>query len=172
MKSDRFLNWILVGILLLVILSLVVYFIRQQAQEYGEESSPVGVVRNYVIALLKADYAKAYGYLKEGEYKPTETQFRRVFLDRQLDLRGVSLELGKTTINVDVATVELFLIRNANNPFDISFTESSYATLHKDRDGRWKLENMPYPYWSWDWYNQPDPSVEPVIPRPIPLPTE
>lgn len=166
MKSDRFLNWIVVGILLLVILSLVIYFTRQQALEYGEESSPEGVVKNYVIALLKADYARAYGYLKEGEYKPDETQFRRAFQDRQLDPRGVSLELGKATIQGEVATVELSLIRNANDPFGNSFTESWQATLQKDRDGRWKLQSMPYPYWNWDWYSPPVPTPEAVIPVP------
>lgn len=166
MKSDRFLNGILVGILLLVILSLVVYFTRQQALDYGEESSPEGVVRNYVVALLKGDYARAYGYLKEGDFKPDETQFRQAFLTRQLDLRGVSLELGKALIEGEVATVEVFLIRNANNPFGNSFTENWQVTLRRDKDGRWKLENMPYPYWNWDWYNPPVPAPEPVIPVP------
>ncbi|RCK74895.1 MAG: hypothetical protein ANABAC_1612 [Anaerolineae bacterium] len=166
MKQDRFLAWILVGIVLLVILSLVVYFNRHQALEYGEENSPEGVVRNYVIALLKADYSRAYGYLKEGEFKPDETQFRQAFLTRQLDLRGVSLELGKATITDEIATVELYLIRNANDPFGNSFTENAQATLRRDQDGKWKLEIMPYPYWNWDWYN-PSVPVPEVIPAPV-----
>ncbi|PWH20025.1 MAG: hypothetical protein DDG59_01520 [Anaerolineae bacterium] len=165
MKPDRFLTFILGGVLLLVILSLTVYFTRQQTLDYGEEDSPAGVVRNYVIALLKADYSKAYSYLKEGEFKPDETQFRQAFLTSQLDPRSVSLELGKVTIDDEIATVDLFLIRNANDPFGNSFTENWQATLRRDQNGKWKLESMPYPYWSWDWYN---PAVAP--PEPIPVP--
>ncbi|MCX8062673.1 MAG: hypothetical protein N3D16_08825 [Anaerolineales bacterium] len=165
MKQDRFLTVILVGILILVILSLLVYFTRQQRLDYGEETSPDGVVRNYVIALLKADYQKAYSYLKEGEFKPTQEQFRQAFLTRQLDPRSVSLEIGKVTIEKDSATVELFLIRNANDPFGNSFTENGSGNLRQGADGKWKIENLPYPYWSWDWYNAPLPTPEPL---PIP----
>ncbi len=165
MKQDRFLAAILVGILVLVILSLVVYFSRQQSLDYGEETSPEGVMRNYVIALLKADYSKAYSYLKEGEFKPAETQFRQAFTTRLLDPRSVSLEVAKVTVEQDTATVELLLIRNANDPLGNSFTETALATLRRDQRGNWKLENMPYPYWNWDWYNPP---LEPVTPLPVP----
>lgn len=165
MKQDRFLTLILVGVLLLVVLSLVVYFTRQQTIDYGDDSTPEGVVRNYVIALLKEDYAKAYGYLKEGEFKPDLTQFQQAFLTRQLDPRSVSLDFGKVKIEKDLATIELFLIRNANDPFGNSFTENSLGTLRKDPNGKWKIDNLPYPYWSWDWYNAPLPTPEPL---PIP----
>ncbi len=165
MKQDRFLNLILIGTLVLVVLSVTVYFTRRQSLDYGEETSPQGVVRNYVIALLKADYSRAYGYLKDGEYKPDEAQFRQAFITRQLDPRSVSLELGKVNINQDLATVELLLIRNANDPFGNSFTESGLATLRRNSSGQWKLENLPYPYWNWDWYNPPVPLPEvPALP--------
>lgn len=162
-KQDRFLTLILAGILCLVILSLIVYFSRQQALEYGDEASPEGVVRNYVVALLKEDYSKAYSYLKDGEYKPDESQFRQAFFTHQLDPRAVNLEVSKVTIEKEMATVELSLIRNANDPFGNSFTETGLATLRKDQNGNWKLESMPYPYWNWDWYNPPVP-----VPTPFP----
>ncbi|GAB4478476.1 MAG: hypothetical protein Kow0088_18390 [Anaerolineales bacterium] len=167
MKQDRFLMGILIGILLLVILSLLVYFTRQQPLDYGDDSTPTGVVRNYVIALLKEDYSKAYGYLKEGEFKPNESQFRQAFLTHQLEPRSVSLQFGETTLNGDLATVELFLIRNANDPFGNSYTENGVGTLRKDQNGHWKIENLPYPYWNWDWYTAPLPTAEPM-----PLPAE
>lgn len=165
MKSDRFLNLILIGILILVVVSLAVYFTRQQTLDYGDDATPDGVVRNYVIALLKEEYARAYPYLKEGPFKPDETQFRQAFLTRQLDPRSVSLQVGKVTIEKDFATVELFLTRNANDPFGNSFTEKGLGTLRRDQNGQWKLENLPYPYWNWDWYNVPPPT-----PEAIPLP--
>jgi hypothetical protein len=160
MKQDRFLNAILVGIFLLVVLSFAVYFTRQQSLDYGEDTTPAGVVRNYVIALIKEDYSKAYGYLKEGEFKPDETQFRQAFLSRQLDPRSVSLQIGKVKLEDKLATVELILIRNANDPFGNSFTENQIGTLRKDQKGNWKIENLPYPYWNWDWYNAPLPTPE------------
>lgn len=164
-RQDRFLTFILIGIFLLILLSLGVYFTRQRGLEYGEEVSPSGVVRNYVIALLKGDYARAYRYLKEGEFKPTEDQFRQAFLTRQPDLRSVALQIGKEKVEKESATVELILIRNANDPFGNSFTENGTGSLRKDADGKWKIENLPYPYWNWDWYNAPLPTPEPL---PIP----
>ena len=79
MKQDRFLTGILVGIGLLVVVALVVFFTRKNSQTYVPDDTPEGVVHNYVLAVLDKDYEKAYGYLAELKYKPTYEEFRRAF---------------------------------------------------------------------------------------------
>ncbi|MBW2589509.1 MAG: hypothetical protein JRD71_02105, partial [Deltaproteobacteria bacterium] len=68
MKKDRFLIGILVGIGVLITAALVVFFTRQgDGQTYMQESTPDGVVHNYVLALQQGDFQKAYGYLSDEE---------------------------------------------------------------------------------------------------------
>ena len=55
MKNDRFLVGIISFIGLLMVLAVVLFFVRQEPQDYGPEDSPQGVVRNYVLALQGGD---------------------------------------------------------------------------------------------------------------------
>ena len=52
MKQDRFLTGILIGIGLLVVVALAVFFTRKDSQTYIPDTTPDGVVHNYVVALL------------------------------------------------------------------------------------------------------------------------
>ena len=71
MRQDRFLTGILIGIAVLVVIALAVFFLRQGSQSYISEDAPEGVVHNYVLAVLNDDYEKAYGYLANLDNKPT-----------------------------------------------------------------------------------------------------
>ena len=84
MKQDRFLIGILVGIGVLVVLALGLFFTRQDTQEYQTDDTPEGVVHNYVLALYRGDHEKAYGYLAEGENKPSYNEFREPFFNHYL----------------------------------------------------------------------------------------
>ncbi|HSL44070.1 MAG TPA: hypothetical protein VK897_11605, partial [Anaerolineales bacterium] len=70
MKQDRFLTGILVGIAILVVVALAVFFLRRDNQSYVSEDVPEGVVHNYVLAVINGDYQKAYGYLADLDNKP------------------------------------------------------------------------------------------------------
>ena len=60
MKQDRFLTGILIGIGVLVVVALAVFFSRKDAQTYVPDDTPEGVVYNYVLAVLNKDYEKAF----------------------------------------------------------------------------------------------------------------
>ena len=63
MKStDRFLIGIVVGIVALVIAAFVVTLTRPEPT-YQPEDTPEGVAHNYLLALHREDYERAYGYL-------------------------------------------------------------------------------------------------------------
>ena len=60
MKQDRFLTGILIGIGILIIAALAVFFVRKDSQTYVPDDVPEGVVHNYVVAVLNKDYEKAF----------------------------------------------------------------------------------------------------------------
>jgi len=151
LKQDRFLLGILVGIALLMVIAVGLFLLRPGVQEYGPEDTPQGVVRNYVLALDNGDYARAYGYLHEADEKPNYDQFRSA-LTRQFETTTAAVQIGEVRETGRDAVVDLVVIRGANGPFGDYYRESTRALLEKNERGEWKIINLPFPYWSWDWY--------------------
>lgn len=155
MKQDRFLTGILVGIGLLVVVALVVFFARKDGQTYVSDDTPEGVVHNYVLATLNKDYEKAYSYLAEMQYKPTYADFRRAFLNGEVNPANQAVDIGTSDIVGDTATVELQLISNSGDLFSTGYRNTQTADLVK-QDGKWKLTLMPqYNFWGYNWYQTP-----------------
>jgi len=151
MKQDRFLLGILVGIGVLVAVALVLFFTRQGKQEYVTEDSPEGVVHNYALAVFEGDYEKAYAYLAESENKPTYQAFRQAFFNHSIDPNSAGVEIGETEINGDEAYVTVYVIYNPSDPFSSGYRNTETALLER-QDGEWKLMQMPYAFWAYDWY--------------------
>ena len=154
MKQDRFLTAILVGIAVLVMIALVVFFLRQNSQSYIPEETPEGVVHNYVLAVLNDDYEKAYGYLADLDHKPTYEQFRDAFLTGAVNPNNSAVDIGNSEINADTASVEVALIYNPSDPFSTGYRDVQRAVL-VSQGGAWKLSSMPgYYFWDYNWYPQ------------------
>ena len=165
MKQDRFLIGILIFIFLLVAVALGLFYTRQDTQTYGPEDSPAGVVRNYVIAVQNMDFERAYGYMAERDAKPGYDNFRKAFLNSELDTSNAALQIGSTrNISESEAVVDVTLVYSSNDPFSRSWSDSQKASLIK-QDGSWKLTSMPYPYWGWDWYT---PTIQTPMPAKLP----
>jgi len=150
MKKDRFLFAILGFIGLIVIVALVLFFLRQDADKYGSDDTPEGVVRNYVIALYENDFERAYGYLQETDTKPDYFEFQKTFLGGRLEISNVSVKISKVEIFGDEAIVQLIVTHGGTDPFQgtRNNNESALLTL---QEGGWKITEMPHPYWGWDW---------------------
>jgi hypothetical protein len=158
MKQDRFLTGILVGIAVLVVVALAVFFARKNNQSYISDEAPEGVVHNYVLSVLNKDYKKAYGYLADLENKPTYEQFRDAFLKGLVNPGNSALDIGKSEINGDTASVEVAMIYSQSDPFSTGYRDVQRAILVK-QSGGWKLTSMPYYYlWDGSWY-QPVPAT-------------
>jgi len=154
MKQDRFLTGILVGIAVLVVVALAVFFIRKDNQSYISEDMPEGVVHNYVLAVLNGDYEKAYGYLADLDNKPTYEQFRNAFIQGIVNPNNSAVDVGNSEISGDTASVEVALIYNPSDPFSTGYRDVQRAVLVKE-DGAWKLSSMPtYYYWDYSWYQE------------------
>jgi len=152
MKQDRFLTGILIGIGVLVVVALAVFFTRQDTQTYMAEDTPEGVVHNYVLAVLDKDYEKAYGYLADLEYKPTYEEFRRPFLNGYVNPNNTAVDIGESEIDGDEASVEVAQIFNSGDPFSTGYRDVQRAILVK-QGGEWKISSMPaYNFWDYSWY--------------------
>ena len=155
MKQDRFLTGILIGIGLLVVLALVVFFTRKDSQTYVAEDTPEGVAHNYVVAILDKEYEKAYGYLAELKYKPTYEQFRDSFLKGMVNPDNMAIDLGKSEVDNDTASVEVTLIYNSSDPFSTGYRDTSQRAMLVKQSGAWKVTAMPYNFWDYSWYSEP-----------------
>ena len=154
MKQDKFLTGILVGIAVLVVIALAVFFIRKDTQSYVSEDAPEGVVHNYVLAVLNDDYEKAYGYLADLDHKPTYEQFRNAFVQGVVNPNNSAVDVGKSEVNDDIASVEVALIYNPSDPFSTGYRDVQRAGLVK-QGGGWKISSMPtYYYWDYGWYQE------------------
>jgi hypothetical protein len=155
MKQDRFLIGILVFIGVLVVASLAIFFIRPGAPGYQAEDTPGGIVYNFALAVQNKDVDRAYGYLADQEYKPSRTAFRQAILNGYLYTDGYALQVDETRIlDTDEAWVSVSVHYLSSGPFDNGWTSQDHASLVR-QNGQWKLNYMPSPYWSYDWYQPP-----------------
>ena len=158
MKQDRFLIGILIGIAVLIVVALAVFFTRKDNLNYTDADTPEAVVQNYVVALHKRDFDKAYSYLADLPNKPTADAFRQAILNHEVDPTNAGLEIGKTEISADSATVTLGIIYSPNDPFSSGYRNADYAQLVRQQ-GVWKIKQLPTNgFWSYNWY-QPNPAI-------------
>jgi hypothetical protein len=150
MKQDKFLLGILIGIAVLVVAAFALFFIRQPMLQYVDDSTPSGVVQDFVIALHKGDYPRAYGYLASGTNKPTLEEFRSPFLLKQTDISSTELHLGEESVAGNGATVRLDYSQYYGSPYDVNrgYWQADLVL----ENGQWKIIQMPPPYWFYDWY--------------------
>ena len=150
MKEDRFLTGILIGIALLVVASLVAFGLQKDRNAYLPEDGPAAVLHNYIFALQENDYEKAYTYLAEDDYKPTYSNFLRDVITSNQD----SVQIGDVHIADDTASVSLTYTNMGGGIFFDQYDYTENATLVL-QDGEWKVFQMSYAYWYWDWYQTP-----------------
>ncbi len=156
MKQDRFLTGILIGIGILIVAALVVFFTRQNQPSYSSQDTPDGVVHDYVLAILNKDYQKAYGYLADLNYKPTFAQFRQSFVVGKMNVGDAGIKVGTVSVTGDDATVEVSMVYAAGDPFSSGYSNVGTAQLVR-QNGLWKISSMPtYNIWDYSWY-QPGP---------------
>jgi len=150
MKEDRFLTGILIGIALLVVASLSVFFLRKDTDTYLPEDSPAAIVHNYIFALQNEDFERAYSYLATDENKPSYTTFLR-------DVGATnqnSVQVGEAEITGETASVQLIFTSSNGGLFldrQYEYVETAFLI---EENGDWKILDMQNAYWYWDWYEE------------------
>jgi hypothetical protein len=151
LKLDRFLAGILIGIGVLVIAALSLFFMRRGEARYAAEDRPEGIIQNYVLSLQKKDFEKAYGYLSEGKGKPDFATFREFFITSFESYNRAGLTFGTSSITGDSAFVTVIIQQNYGGPFNELSRNHETVDLVR-QEGIWKIRKFPYPFWGYDWY--------------------
>jgi hypothetical protein len=154
MKQDKFLTGILIGIGVLILLALGLFFVRQDKRDYVAEADPDGVVHNYVLAVLNKDYQKAYGYLADLENKPTYEEFRQSFFNGMVNPNDTSVDVGSVETHDSEAVVSLSVYYSNTDPFSSRYASQDRALLVQ-QNAKWKLNSMPNNFWNYNWYQKP-----------------
>jgi len=168
MKSDRFLTSILIGIAALAVLAVVFFFARQGGQAYTSDTSPQGVVQNYLLAVNQDNFDLAYQSLAQMSPMPTLAQFQQYFLNSRQSIANISIQIGETGLAGDQASVMMVFIQPDSSPFGTASHFQQTASLVRE-NGTWKITQMPYPYWDFNWI-QANPTEKPVRPLTPPTP--
>ncbi len=147
MQEDRGLWLVLGGVFALAVLAVVVYLLRP-APTYGDDSTPEGVVRNYLIAIVQGDFDRAYGYLDE-RVRPARDRFTADLFNSRQERQDITVRLGATTRNGDQAFVEVSIRHAGHGPFDTGWQYSDVFHLTRSADG-WRIRSGPYPFFSWE----------------------
>jgi hypothetical protein len=151
LKQDRFLTGILIGIGAIVIIALALFFMRRGEARYAAEDKPEGVVQNYVLALQKKDFEKAYSYLAEDDNKPEFSTFRDYFVSSFESYNRAGLSMGTSSVTEDTAFVTVIIQQTYGGPFNEISRNHETVDLRM-QSGAWKIKRFPYPFWGYDWY--------------------
>lgn len=154
MKQDRFLNWILIGVGVLVAVAVGLFILRDGEQAYLDEDTPEAIVLNYVFALQTEDFERAYSYLPD-EYqeqeKPSFSEFRSYFIHNQIAQTGI--KVISTDMESGQAWILVETVQSSQGLLGEVYRSEGSAVLIMDENGDWMLVGMPYPFWGWEWFD-------------------
>lgn len=150
MKADRFLTFILAGIVLLAAFAVAIYFIQQGSQVIASDTTPQGVVQNYLIAVGQDNYDLAYQYLAQIPNRPSQQQFQQYFFNFKQTMADTSIQVGEVTVAGSQASVTLVFLRADSGIFGSVSRQPQMASLVL-QDGVWKISQFPFPFWDFAW---------------------
>ena len=150
MKStDKFLIGIVAGIVLLIVIALVATLTRPEPV-YQAKDTPEGVAHNYLLALQKRDYERAYGYLSPVlmSYPASADEFAEHVLDNSRNFRldtDTALEIESTTV---ISSLAMVSVREsyfrAGDLFDSGQHIRVFEMKLQFVDSAWKIADSDY----------------------------
>ena len=154
-KADKFLIGIVIAIILIVVAAFVVTMTRPE-ETYLAEDSPENIVHNYLLAIQREEYERAYRYLWPQiiHYPASQLIFEQdieyyswTFGEGQ----DITLSVKGATIRENLATVEVLESRfYGGNLFDSGQSVSTFKLELILRDGEWKIKDGDA-YFVWCW---------------------
>jgi hypothetical protein len=141
---DKFLVAIVIGAILLVIIVFIVILTKPKP-DYLPENSPEGVAHNYLFALEKGDYSRAYSYLSpkiEGYPEDTDDFIKgiedysfRFNQDRVTSQQIESVQSGEKTAIITIKETTF----SEGGIFERSEYTSSFDMNLDLENGDWKI---------------------------------
>jgi len=157
MKStDKVLIGIVAGIILLIIVAFVVALAKPEPT-YQAEDTPEGVAYNYLLALQKEEYDRAYGYLSPkitGYPASLETFIKHVHNNSwrfRLNNNETTLSIESKIVVGNNATVTVRETRfRGSDLFDSGQSINTFDMELRLESGEWKIVHSDY-YFAWCW---------------------
>ncbi len=149
-SQDRFFWGMLLGLVLLALLAVVIAWARRKDTAYRTDNSPSATVYNYILALQRNDWERAYQLLSdEMPCKPSLMDFGTEMQDFQL-FSTVDI-VGETFVDDNHAWVTIFF-RQEEAPFRFSMMEYPARVTLVRENGQWKILELPSELeGSWYW---------------------
>ncbi len=145
MKStDKFLIGIVAGIVLLIVIALVVTLTKPEPT-YQAEDNPEGITHNYILALQKEDFERAYGYLSPSlpGYPDTLEEFSRIVHKYSYRFRlstNSTIAVEESSITGAYADVRVSLSRfRSGDIFDSGLYTYTRKMELRLENGEWKI---------------------------------
>jgi len=163
LRQDRFLIGILIGLGILAAAAVLAVVAQSSRVTYLDDSSPSGVVHNYLLALQRGETDRAYAYLADFPTRPSRSEFRSSYAVTGAPTSLAWLQIGETRLEDGEAIVDLTVTTGSGSIFflDTSYDYEATARLLEE-DGRWRLAEMPMEWWDFSWSAE-DPSLYPGL---------
>jgi hypothetical protein len=142
---------IVVSILVIATVSLVL-LTKGNEVTVLPDNTPQGIVQRYLVALQEKDYQKAYTYLSFDPSEKIQTYndwLRMVIGGPQISNQSAwKAALGKTTQNVDNATLEVIIDTfRPGGPFEDPVRSQSIIFQLSKINGKWLITSPTYIFW-------------------------
>jgi hypothetical protein len=157
-SSSKFLIGIVIGAVLLILTSIIIVLVKPEPT-YQPDDTPGGVVHNYLLALQKEDYERAYSYLSKTlpGYPANLSEFTQSIENSSWYFRtgrDVTLAIDNEKImgTQAVVTVRETLFYNRGLLESSTSIDTFEVDLEKVRD-QWRIVDSPY-YFMRCWKNK------------------
>ena len=143
-NADKFLIGIVAAIVLLVLAALILTRLQPEAT-YQDDGSPQGVAHNYLLALRKGEYERAYGYLSPtlDGYPDSAGAFAASVLRERWMFRrdeDVTLAVASHIVAGDGAAVQVRESRFRGDGLFDSASHTEQFEMSLQREGsEWKI---------------------------------
>ncbi len=152
--SDRFLVGIIGGSVLLIVIAMVIVLTRA-APEYRAGNEPADVVFNYLLAIQRGDYERAYSFLSPTlpGYPQSVQEMRSQLPPADATNEDISFTIIRSQTEGDTAMVEVReTIVYRSGLFGSNTATSVFIVGLQRRDGAWRLISCTnWRMWSWCW---------------------
>ena len=159
-NADKYLILIVLGVIALIAIAFSVALLRPKPT-YQPEDTPEGVANNYLFALQKSDFERAYGYLSPGiKHYPASVE---IFIDdihrdnwrfNLNDNQSPSIRVESARINKNRATVTVektsFYAGGLLQSSEYKSTFEMRLIQNTKDHNAWKIESSD-DYWAWCW---------------------
>ena len=157
MKADKFLVAIVAGVVLLVIAVFVVALARPNRPAYQPGDTPDGVAHNYLLALQREEYERAFGYLSPTlpGHPASADQFARDVRNERWSFGAYDgdVSLAIEVVNVTGETARVVVRKTEfyrGGLFDSGHYSTTFDLTLRREDGAWKITGSDL-YWAGCW---------------------